>query len=154
MTEIIDRKLQRLLSNYDEHCRRIAKASTIDINEPLTAKRSRVKDLESDYVRWFEYYFPTYAKCRCAWFHKDFAGRITGHNEIYELLEIYRSGAKSVHVDIGIPLYLMYTGRMKYMLLIGETERKAQKLLSACQAQLQFNKRLENDYGVRYKYGD
>lgn len=154
MTEIIDRKLQRLLSNYDEHCRRIEKATTININELLTDKLNRIKELESDYVRWFEYYFSTYAKFPCAWFHKNFADRIINNNEVYELLEIYRSGAKSVHVDMGIPLYLMYTGRMKYMLLIGETERKAQKLLSACQAQLQFNKRLENDYGARYKYGD
>ena len=40
------------------------------------------------------------------------------------------------------------------MLLIGETERKAQRLLSACQAQLQYNKRLINDYGNRYQQGD
>ncbi|MGL5683596.1 MAG: hypothetical protein ACRDDZ_11190 [Marinifilaceae bacterium] len=40
------------------------------------------------------------------------------------------------------------------MLLIGETEKKAQKLLSALQAQLEYNKRLINDYGSRYKHGD
>lgn len=40
------------------------------------------------------------------------------------------------------------------MLLIGETEEKSKKLLSSLQSQLQYNKRLINDYGARYKMGD
>jgi hypothetical protein len=55
---------------------------------------------------------------------------------------------------MGIPLYLMYTGRMNFMLLIGQTDLKAKKLLSACQAEIQHNKRLESDYGPKYKHGD
>ncbi|MCM1031850.1 MAG: hypothetical protein NC410_10485 [Oscillibacter sp.] len=150
----IDQKFQKLISKYDEHCRRISKATFIHINETATAKLKRVRSLEEDYIRWFEYYFPNYAQCKCAWFHKQFADDMIRNTEIYELLEIYRSGAKSVHADMGVPLFLYFTGRLKFMLLIGETERKAQKLLSACQAQLQFNKRLENDYGCRFKLGD
>jgi len=150
----IDKKFQRLIADYDVHSSRIAKASIININESSADKLKRIRSLEEEYVRWFEYYFPTYAKSPCAWFHRQLANDLTVNSEIYELLEVYRSGAKSVHVDMGIPLYLMFTGRMQFMLLVGETERKAQKLLSACQAQLQFNKRLINDYGEQYKYGD
>lgn len=150
----IDQKFQKLLSKYDEHCRRISKATFININEAVTDKLKRVEWLEGDYTRWFEYYFPNYARCKCAWFHERFANDMIANTEILELLEVYRSGAKSVHADMGVPLFLYYTGRLKFMLLIGETERKAQKLLSACQAQLQFNKRLENDYGCRFKLGD
>lgn len=113
-----------------------------------------MKRIEKDYVTWFEYYFPNYAKVPCAWFHRQGAQEIIDNDVIMALWEIYRSGAKSVHVDMGIPLYLMYTGRLRYMLLIGETEDKAHKLLSACQAQLVYNKRLINDYGCRYKQGD
>ncbi|WP_270544929.1 hypothetical protein [Butyricimonas paravirosa] len=150
----IDQKVQKQLARYEEHCRRISKATFININESAADKLKRVRELEDDYIPWFEYYFPNYARVKCAWFHKQFAGDIINNTEIYDLLEIYRSGAKSVHADMGIPLYLMFTGRMKFMLLIGETERKAQKLLSACQAQLQFNKRLINDYGLKFKLGD
>ena len=150
----IDKKFQKLLDNYEEHCRRIAKASVVNIHEPLADKIARVKRLERDYVTWFEYYFPNYAKVPCAWFHRTGAQEIIDHDVIMAMWIIYRSGAKSVHIDMGIPLYLMYTGRMRYMLLIGETEDKAHKLLSACQAQLVFNKRLINDYGSRYKQGD
>ena len=159
MIDSIDRKFQRLLDNYELHCRRIAQATSIDINETPAAKIARVRSLEGGYVRWFEYYFPDYAQSPCAWFHAQMAQDIIGGSEspateIYEMLEIYRSGAKSVHADMGIPLFLMYTGRLDFMLLIGETEAKAQKLLSACQAQLQYNKRLINDYGARHKQGD
>jgi hypothetical protein len=154
MSEVLDKRFQKLLGNYELHAKSIAKASVVDINETLPVKLARIRRLESSYVDWFEYYFPNYAKYKCAWFHLDFANRIISNREIYELLEIYRSGAKSVHADMGVPLYLMFTKRMRYMLLIGETETKAQKLLSACQAQLQFNKRLENDYGSKYQQGD
>lgn len=150
----IDKKFQKLLSDYDAHCRRIARASVVDINEKPADKLRRVERLEKDYTTWFEYYFPNYAKVPCAWFHKEFAEAIINNTVISYLLEIYRSGAKSVHADMGIPLYLVFTGRMRFMLLIGETERKAQKLLSACQAQLKHNKRLINDYGSRFQSGD
>ena len=135
----IDKKFQKLIDNYEEHCRRIAKASVVDIHERPADKIARVKRIEKDYVTWFEYYFPNYAKVPCAWFHRQGAQEIIDNDVIMALWEIYRSGAKSVHVDMGIPLYLMYTGRLRYMLLIGETEDKAHKLLSACQAQLVYS---------------
>lgn len=150
----LDRKLQKLLGNYEEHCRRIEKATTIDLLESPTERLERVKGLESDYIAWFEYYFPNYAKSRCAWFHRKLADLVIKSRIIFLLFIGFRSSAKSVHLVMGIPLYLYYIGELHFMLLIGETERKAQKLLSAAQAQLQFNKRLINDYGSRYKFGD
>lgn len=149
------KQYERLLSNYDEHCRRIAKATYLNVGETEREKIARIKYLEADYVRWFEYYFPNYAKVPCAGFHKEAANDIIKHKEWNELLEIYRSGAKSVHADMGIPLNLMYVHHdLNFMLLIGETEKKAQKLLSSLQSQIQYNKRLINDYGAKYKFGD
>lgn len=150
----IEQSFAKVISNYDAHCRRLAGIPATNIGETPVERAKRIRALESDYVRWFEHYFPNFAKVPCAWFHREGARQITESTEIYAQWEIYRSGAKSVHADMGIPLYLMYTGRLKFMLLIGETERKAQKLLSACQAQLQYNKRLISDYGQKYQQGD
>lgn len=150
----IDKKFQKSLADYEEHCRRIARATIVDINETPQQRTIRVKSLETDYIKWFEYYFPNYAKAPCAAFHRELAESVIEREIGFTLMEAYRSSGKSVHLDMGIPLYMMFTGRMKFMLLIGETERKAQKLLSACQAQLQYNKRLINDYGAKYKHGD
>lgn len=150
----LDKKLQRLLGNYEEHCRRIERATTIDLLESPLERIERIKRLESNYIDWFEYYCPNFAKSRCAWFHGKLANLVIMNIVIFLMFIGYRSCAKSVHLVMGIPLFLYYTGRLRFMLLIGETERKAQKLLSAAQAQFQHNKRLMNDYGPRYKHGD
>jgi len=117
-------------------------------------KRERRLRLEKTYAGWFEYYFPDYAEVPCAWFHKKLATDLLSAIEIAILLEIYRSGAKSVHADLGVPLFLMVKGQLRYMLLVGETEEKACELLGDIQANLQFNERFMHDYGEKFKYGD
>lgn len=152
---ISNRKYERLLSNYDLHCKRIAKATTININEKAADKFARIKDNEATYAGWFEYYFPQYAKVKCSWFQIMIAELIIKYPVIYLLVEIFRSGGKSVHINLGIPLYLYYVKKeLFYMVLIGQTEPKARRLLSGIQAQIRFNQRLINDYGERYKHGD
>lgn len=146
--------LQKLLKQYEEHCKKVAQATTININEKPADKIKRIKYLEENYVRWFEYYFPMYAKSPCAPYHIEMSDLIINNKIIDILLEIYRSGAKSVHADMGIPLYLYYIKDLFFMLLIGQTADKGKKLISDVQAQLQYNQRLLNDYGSRYKYGD
>lgn len=152
--EITDKKYLKLLSNYDEHCKRIAKASFVNINETPKEKKDRIKHTEEEYTRWFEYYFPNFAKKKCAWYHAEMANDIINHKILRYLAEIFRSGGKSVHIDMGIPLYLYLVKKdLFFMLLIGETEAKAKKLLSGIQAQLQFNKRLQHDYGKKFSQG-
>ncbi|AUX17151.1 hypothetical protein [Flavobacterium columnare] len=146
--------LQKLLKQYEEHCRKVAQATTIKVNESPGDKLKRIQELEKDYVKWFEYYFPMYAKAPCAPYHIEIANLIINNKILDILLEIYRSGAKSVHADMGIPLYLYFTKDLFFMLLIGQTVDKAKKLISDIQAQLQYNQRIINDYGQRYKYGD
>ena len=60
----IDQKFQKQLARYEEHCRRISKATFININESAADKVRRVKELEKDYISWFEYYFPNYARVK------------------------------------------------------------------------------------------
>jgi predicted phage terminase large subunit-like protein len=147
-------KWEKLIKDYEEHCKRIEKATTVNINEKPVDKMNRIKRLESDYISWFEYYFPNYAKKPCAWYHREMAMLIIFNKIISLLGEIYRSGAKSVHLGMGIPLFLYFTKDLFYMLLIGQTDPKARKLIGKIQAQLKFNQRLINDYGKRFNYGD
>lgn len=145
----------RLISNFDKHCLRIAQATSININESHSDKLKRIATLEKDYIDWFEYYFPNYAKKKSAWFHRRLANAIIKNKKIKALMEAYRSAAKSVHIDLGIPMYLyLALGELHFMLLVGETEKKAKKLLSGIQAQLQYNHRLKNDYGEKFQQGD
>lgn len=150
-----NRKYLKLLQDYDQHCLRVAQATSINIHETAKEKADRIKALEKDYVAWFEYYFPNYAKKKSAWFHRRLAQIIINNRRLRLLAEMFRSAGKSVHIDMGIPLYLyLALGELRFMLLIGETEPKANKLLSGIQAQLQFNNRLKNDYGDKFSQGN
>lgn len=150
-----NKKYLKVLQDYDKHCQRVAQATSIDIHETAKQKADRIKYLEGDYVRWFEYYFPNYAKKKSAWFHKYLAEVVIKNKRLRMLAEMFRSAGKSVHIDMGIPLFLyLVLGELNFMLLIGETEPKAKKLLSGIQAQLQFNNRLKNDYGEKFSSGN
>ncbi|MXV37683.1 phage terminase large subunit [Flavobacteriaceae bacterium Ap0902] len=151
----VDKKYLKLLADYDKHCQRIALATSVNIHENAKEKNGRIKDLEKDYITWFEYYFPNYAKKKSAWFHAKLARQITKNKRLRFLAEMYRSAGKSVHIDMGIPLYLyLVKNDLRFMLLVGETEPKAAKLLSGIQAQLQFNNRIKNDYGNKFSLGN
>ncbi|WP_346236147.1 phage terminase large subunit [Niabella insulamsoli] len=152
---IDNRKYFKLLADYEKHCIRIAQATSINIHETPEEKLKRMKWLEGDYGRWFEYYFPNYAKSKCAWFHIELANQIIKNKRIRIIAEWFRSAAKSVHIDLGIPLHLyLAKSDLKFMLLIGENEKKANQLLSGIQAELQHNNRLKNDYGQKFQQGD
>lgn len=150
-----NKKFAKLLQDYDKHCRIIDKATSVNIHETPANQLHRRKHLEGDYVSWFEYYFPNYAKSKCAWFHAKLASLIIKNKKLRLLAEMYRSAGKSVHIDMGIPLYLyLAKNDLRFMLLIGETEPKAKKLLSGIQAQLQYNNRIKHDYGEKFSIGD
>lgn len=151
----IKNKYYRLLLDFDKLIQRIKKSTKIDINETPREKSERIARLEKDYIAWFEYYFPNYAKYKCAWFHRELAQILIKNKRVKALARWYRSAAKSVHIDMGIPLFLYLAKQdLKFMLLIGETEPKAQKLLSGIQAQLQYNERLKHDYGEKFQAGN
>ncbi len=98
----LDKKLQRELESYEVHCRRIERATTIDLLESPTQRLERIKRLESNYIDWFEYYFPNFAKSRCSWFHAKLAQLVIMFRVIFLMAIWFRSSAKSVHLVTGI----------------------------------------------------
>lgn len=119
--------------------------------EDITRK---LREVEPSYGNWFSFFFPHYAKSACAWYQVKMAELIVSHKSIRLLNEIFRSGGKSVHVDMGIPLYLYLVMKdLFFMLLMGETEEKAARLLSDIQAELQYNELLKTYYGERFQFG-
>lgn len=145
----------KILRDYDESCRRIIKAASLDISETLEQKYKRMQKLERNYLEWFAYHFPHYATCEPAPFHKKISDLIINNPIIKLLNDAFRGSAKSVHSDLGIPLYLYLVKKeLWFMLLIGETEDKAIKLLADIQAELKYNDRIKNDYDEQFKHGD
>lgn len=145
----------KILRDYELNCQRIQKKAYLATVESVEEKYKRLKRYDNSYVEWFMYEFPEYATCDCADFHEDIAKKIITHDVIKALLDMFRGSAKSVHATLGIPLYLALVKReIWFMLLIGENEDKAIRLLSDIQANLKHNTRLINDYGEQFKNGD
>lgn len=147
-------KWEKYLKDYDVHCHKILKATSINISETPEQQTERKKRLEASYIDWFEYYFPHIAKTKSAKYHKKLAKLIIDNPKSKTLAEIYRSGAKSVHVSMGIPMFMYVKEQMRFMLLISETADKAKILIGDIQSELQYNQRFINDYGRKFKLGD
>lgn len=150
---MIDKKHEKVIADYELHCRGIERATQLKFGEKPAEKAARIKKLESSYTDWFEWHFPQYASAKCAWYHKLFANLLLAMPICFVLFQVFRSGAKSVHACMGVPMYLMVKRELFFMLLVGQTEAKAKKLLSDIQANLEYNQRFINDYGRKMKKG-
>ncbi|MDB9498580.1 hypothetical protein [Nodularia spumigena] len=145
---------KKALEQYLILCKDIEKATPADPQEDQALKKKRITKLLNSYGDFFEYYFPNFAKSKTASFHIALANKAASDRELRAIFEGHRGCAKSVHVDMGLPLWLMFKGEMKCMLLVGQTEKKAFRLLSTLQAQLSYNRRIINDFGDQAVFGD
>ena len=131
--------------------------------ETKARKKERIEHLlkKENYNEFFQYYFPHYCTDKksgklidCASYHLEIHESLTGNDMSETAFMGHRGSAKSTHANIGFPARDMLTGEMPFMLLVGETERKANRLLSDIQAEFQSNQRLENDFGKLVGAGD
>lgn len=138
---------------FEENMRKIIQAAPIQTNESYAEQYERIERAKSDYAFFFEYYFPHYAKSKCSWFHIFCANLLLKHSIIRLLLNWFRGAAKSVHANIGYPMWLKIHGELRFMVLVGQNEIKAQILLSDIQAEMMSNPRYKQDYGEQYLHG-
>ena len=142
------------LEDFKKNCETIRGMTHKELHEKEEDKQKRIDRARRDYGYFFEYYFPMYAKSKCGWFHLFIANLLLRLRMVRVLNEWFRGCAKSVHGNMGWPLWLKINGEMRCMALIGATEDKAVLLLSDLQAQLTSNQRFINDFGEQYSYGD
>lgn len=141
-------KDKQALERYKKLVQRISEQTSIDVFETEAEKQERIARLKKDYDAFVKYYFEnTYAMCDNAPFHIKLAKKVRRDRYIKLLLGWARGLAKSTHCDILLPLWLWCNGDLKVMLLIGQTQEKANKLLGDLQAEFEGNQRLRNDYG-------
>jgi predicted phage terminase large subunit-like protein len=109
-------------------------------------QQSRIQNLKSNFILFAKHYFPHYVKSEFGWFHKKAIAEILKPNS-FTVCEFPREHAKSVLVDIMIPIYLYATGQLTGMILTSATEDKASTLLADIQAEFEANRRFIYDYG-------
>jgi len=149
--KVIDKKA---LERYRKLCTQIAQFTDVDLFETDADKKTRITTLRKDYGAFIKYYFPHYCIFEPADFHIAAAKKVRKNRNIALLAAWGRGLAKSVTFDILIPVWLWANSDLKVMLLVGNTEAKAKKLLSDIQAEFESNQRLINDYGKQVSHGN
>jgi phage terminase large subunit-like protein len=113
------------------------------------------KRLQEDYEYFVGYIFPHYAKSSCAPYHLAFASKVKKHANLRAQYRVFRGGAKSVHADIFLPMWLNIQPVKGYntMVLVGANNDAADNLLGDLQAEYQYNARFIQLFGERYQLG-
>jgi len=125
------------------------------ISETEQEKQARIESLKNDYEAFVEYYFYAITRgTKSARFHIQTANQIAKNPKIRIILEWARGHAKSTHVSLFIPLWLMARGEIKNLMLVSYTEEMATRLLSKIQAHLEKNPRFIADFGTQVNIGN
>lgn len=139
----------------------ITNETLTDENETKEEIAKRVKRLEKDPEAWFAYYFPSFSYAKPAEFHKESTSRVLQHEEWMEVRMWSRELAKSTRTMMEV-LYLVLAGhnarekgkrlkrktkKKRCVLLVSNSLDNATRGLMPYRANLEFNKRLLQDYG-------
>lgn len=154
---IVNRNLskaeEKAFQDWLKKCDSIKKATVPIQNESSDEKQDRIKRLVKDFESFCNYYFPHYCNSPFGWFHRKAAKDIEKDKTILACLEWPREHAKSVFIDVLLPLYLKVNGEFTGMILGSANETKAKILLSDIQAEMSSNERFINDFGKQVAYG-
>ena len=126
------------------------------------AREARIERARKDYQYFVETYFPhlctnkeTGEVIRSGKFQIDAAKYLKAHRHTRAVFEWARGHAKSTHVSLLIPIWLMVqeTRTIHVMILVSKSEDSADRLLSDLQCELQYNTLLRKDFGIEIDEG-
>ena len=129
--------------------------------ESKKTREERIKRLQQNYAAFCEYYFPHFLQLKDkttgqvirtihnAPFHNQAARKVKETANLKAVFMWPRGHAKSTHMDVFLPLWLMFQPRrlINFMVVVGKSEDSACRLLGDIQAELQYNDRLKRDFG-------
>ena len=126
---------------------------SVDPNETKDEQKARIERAKKDYGYMVSYYFPHYATAKSADFHIEFANMVAKNPLFKGFAQWGRGLAKSVTTDILIPFWLHLRGEPVYLVIIGNSEKKAIQLLADLRTEFEQNPRITHDFGEQKSYG-
>ena len=165
------------LAHWNDFVKQVLDSTGIDENEPESERLKRVARLESEPEEWFKYYFPRFSYAPAADFHKEATRRVLENEEWMEVRIWSRELAKSTRTMMEV-LYITLVGHItgsiesgknlmaknvlknpirhkkRYVLLISNSLDNAVRLLMPYKANLEYNHRIIQDYGVQQSVGN
>lgn len=140
---------------YDEWLKEMQETVRLKPIEQETEQQrtKRIASLKKDFTKFCRYYFEDFELSPFGWFHLKAVDYIIKNNDLMLVCEWPREHAKSVIMDIFIPMFLKARGELTGVVLASANKEKADGLLADLQEQLMFNQRFIADYGIQYKSG-
>lgn len=131
------------------HCADINRVTSIVPQGSEVEKIERIKRAKSDYAFFVSSYFPHLATKKCGKFQIDAANYILNNPQARGVFEWARGHAKSSHVSLMIPMWLMIQNNRNplVMLLVSKSKEAAKMLLGDLQAELESNDLFIRDFG-------
>src|SRR5690625_1399982 len=124
---------KQYLEKWEVFRSNISKATPVNLNETVSQKEKRIKDLERRPEEWFKYYFPNFYTSEPAPFHKRATKRVLTKMEWFEVRPWARELAKSARTMMEV-IYLTTTKRKKNVLLVSNNYDNAERLLMPLKA--------------------
>lgn len=138
---------KELLKRWQKACEKTSN-QTIEFNDEHN-RAKRIERAKRDYNYFVTTYFGEIARSSCAKFQIDAAAYIKRERRARALFEWARGHAKSTHISLLIPLWLLIQDEkeINVMVLVSKSEELAVRLLSDIQVQLEFNRAFISDFG-------
>ena len=154
-------ELKQALADFKEYSQFVKRATAeAVVGESPQEKDDRIAYLlkPCNYGMFFNYYLGKdtpipLADSDCARYHIDSYKEIYQKKFITQFRIIFRSGAKSIHSNVGNVLAMKQAGLVKFFLVVGINELRAKLLLADLQIQFESNQRIIKDFGHQVSYG-
>jgi len=150
---LLKAKDRTALREWDDMVRQMQQLTELPLKETVAQKQARIKRLLNDYEAFVRYYFASWAEVQMASFQKKGAQAVIDDKDIAAVMAWFRGSAKSMTFCTFVPLFLMARGELKFGVIIGQNQEKAELLLGDLQLQLEFNQRYIADFGKQCGYG-
>ncbi len=141
------------IERYKKKLQLARSSGSVNAFETKEEKARRIERAKKDAEFMVEYYFPHYATSKCADFQIEFAKMVKRDKTFKGFAEWGRAQAKSVWNDILIPFWNWINGEPVYLVLIGNSHKRAKQLLEDIMAEFEANPRIIADFGEQQNLG-
>ncbi|MDR1175340.1 MAG: hypothetical protein LBK83_07725 [Treponema sp.] len=111
------------------------------------AKEERKKNCGNNVLEFARTYFPDYVPSEFAKFHREWE-KIRAIEKEPVLLMAFRGSGKSTYFTLLDPIHEIAYGRRNFMIFSSYNEEKSGRFTGRILAELMYNQRLKNDFGV------
>jgi predicted phage terminase large subunit-like protein len=144
-----NRQKQQAWERWTQHCLDIQQVTCLIPKGSEAEQQERIARAKKDYQYFVKTYFPHLASKECGKFQIDAAGYLRDNTRARAAFEWARGHAKSSHISLMIPLWLMIQNNRQpmVMILVSKNQDAAKRLLSDLQAELETNDLYIHDFG-------